>query len=164
MVSFLIQKSSDQSSFAAPRRLSQRNTSFIASYRQGIHQMLLTYYFFTRTMPELFQRTEQNTLYRKPEARSLKSEESDFRFLFSDFRFILINPVHQLIKIMSSGELALGLITQAVRAFSRYRQHIMMSEKPIHNFKPQKISRIASFHLQIHSSTCEGMRRIPPCF
>ena len=29
----------DQSSFAAPHGLSQRTTSFIASYRQGIHQM-----------------------------------------------------------------------------------------------------------------------------
>ena len=32
-----IQKSSDQSLFAAPRRLSQRITSFIACVRQGIH-------------------------------------------------------------------------------------------------------------------------------
>ena len=36
-----IRKSSDQSSFAAPQGLSQRTTSFIASQRQGIHQMLL---------------------------------------------------------------------------------------------------------------------------
>ena len=40
-VGFPIRKSSDQSLFAAPRRLSQRITSFIASQRQGIHQMLL---------------------------------------------------------------------------------------------------------------------------
>ena len=33
-----IRKSADQSSFAAPHGLSQRITSFIASYRQGIHQ------------------------------------------------------------------------------------------------------------------------------
>ncbi len=38
---FPIRKSSDQSSFAAPRGLSQRTTSFIASQRQGIHRMLL---------------------------------------------------------------------------------------------------------------------------
>ena len=38
---FPIRKSSDQSSFAAPQGLSQRTTSFIASQRQGIHQMLL---------------------------------------------------------------------------------------------------------------------------
>jgi hypothetical protein len=31
----------DQSSFAAPQSISQRTTSFIASQRQGIHQMLL---------------------------------------------------------------------------------------------------------------------------
>src|SRR4051794_37713022 len=36
-----IRKSLDQSSFAAPQGLSQRTTSFIASQRQGIHQMLL---------------------------------------------------------------------------------------------------------------------------
>ena len=38
---FPIRRSSDQSSFAAPQGLSQRTTSFIASQRQGIHQMLL---------------------------------------------------------------------------------------------------------------------------
>ena len=36
-----IRRSMDQSSFAAPHGLSQRTTSFIASYRQGIHQMPL---------------------------------------------------------------------------------------------------------------------------
>ena len=36
---FPIRKSADQSLFAAPRGLSQRTTSFIASQRQGIHQM-----------------------------------------------------------------------------------------------------------------------------
>ena len=39
-VGFPIRRSSDQSSFAAPQGLSQRTTSFIASQRQGIHQML----------------------------------------------------------------------------------------------------------------------------
>ena len=34
-----IRKSSDQSLLAAPQGLSQRATSFIASRRQGIHQM-----------------------------------------------------------------------------------------------------------------------------
>ena len=38
---FPIRKSSDQSAFAAPRGLSQRTTSFIASQRQGIHRMPL---------------------------------------------------------------------------------------------------------------------------
>ncbi len=38
---FPIRRSLDQSSFAAPQSLSQRTTSFIASQRQGIHQMLL---------------------------------------------------------------------------------------------------------------------------
>ena len=37
-VGFPIQKSSDQSLFAAPQGLSQRTTSFIASQCQGIHR------------------------------------------------------------------------------------------------------------------------------
>ena len=40
-VGFPIRKFSDQSPFAAPRNLSQRTTSFIASQRQGIHQLPL---------------------------------------------------------------------------------------------------------------------------
>ena len=40
-VGFPIRKFSDQSLFAAPRNLSQRTTSFIASQRQGIHQIPL---------------------------------------------------------------------------------------------------------------------------
>jgi hypothetical protein len=42
-VGFPIRKSTDQSFFAAPRGLSQRSTSFIASQRQGIHQMPLSH-------------------------------------------------------------------------------------------------------------------------
>ena len=38
-----IRKSSDQRLFAPSRSLSQRTTSFIASYRQGIHQMPLSH-------------------------------------------------------------------------------------------------------------------------
>ena len=38
-VGFPIRKFTDQSLFAAPRDLSQRTTSFIASQRQGIHQI-----------------------------------------------------------------------------------------------------------------------------
>ena len=38
---FPIRKFTDQSLFAAPRDLSQRTTSFIASQRQGIHRMPL---------------------------------------------------------------------------------------------------------------------------
>ena len=40
-VGFPIRKSTDQRLFAPSRSLSQRTTSFIASYRQGIHQMPL---------------------------------------------------------------------------------------------------------------------------
>ena len=39
---FPIRKSPDQSLFAAPRGLTQRTTSFIASYRLGIHQTPLS--------------------------------------------------------------------------------------------------------------------------
>ena len=39
MVGCPIQTSTDHRSFAAPRRLSQRNTSFIASQCQGIHEV-----------------------------------------------------------------------------------------------------------------------------
>ena len=42
-VGFPIRKSSDQSLFAAPQGLSQRTTSFIASQRQGIHQIPLSH-------------------------------------------------------------------------------------------------------------------------
>src|ERR1700730_5859047 len=42
-VGFPIRISADQSSFAAPRGFSQRSTSFIASQRQGIHQMPLVH-------------------------------------------------------------------------------------------------------------------------
>ena len=41
-----IRKSADQRSLASPRGLTQRATSFIASYRQGIHQMPLSYLIF----------------------------------------------------------------------------------------------------------------------
>ena len=40
-VGFPIRRFPDQSSFAAPRNLSQRTTSFIASQRQGIHRIPL---------------------------------------------------------------------------------------------------------------------------
>jgi hypothetical protein len=42
-VGFPIRKSTDQRLFAPPHSLSQRTTSFIASYRQGIHQMPLVH-------------------------------------------------------------------------------------------------------------------------
>ena len=42
-VGFPIRKSVGQRPFAPHHSLSQRTTSFIASYRQGIHQMLLVH-------------------------------------------------------------------------------------------------------------------------
>lgn len=141
VVSFLIQRSWDQSSFATPPRLSQRNTSFIASCRQGIHQMLLTYYFLIE--------------------RCLNYFNVQSRRFYSDLFYTI--SVHQLIKITLSGELALGVLANTVRAFSRYRQRHMMSEKPIHNFKPQRASELLQKTLEFHSSTREGMGCIPPC-
>ena len=44
-VGFPIRKSSDQSLLAAPRSLSQRATSFVASQCQGIHQTPFSYLF-----------------------------------------------------------------------------------------------------------------------
>ncbi len=48
---FPIRKFTDQSLFAAPRNLSQRTTSFIASQCQGIHQMLLSRLMLSLSMP-----------------------------------------------------------------------------------------------------------------
>src|SRR4029078_6190271 len=42
-VGFPIRRSTDQRLFAPSRSLSQRTTSFFASYRQGIHQMPLSH-------------------------------------------------------------------------------------------------------------------------
>jgi hypothetical protein len=42
-VGFPIRISTDQRLFAPSRSFSQRTTSFIASYRQGIHQMPLSH-------------------------------------------------------------------------------------------------------------------------
>ena len=43
-VGFPIRKFSDQSLFAAPQDLSQRTTSFIASWCQGIHRTPLSHF------------------------------------------------------------------------------------------------------------------------
>ena len=52
---FPIRKSSDQSLFAAPRSLSQRTTSFIAFWCQGIHQTPFLYLINTEVLyTELF--------------------------------------------------------------------------------------------------------------
>jgi hypothetical protein len=67
-----IRKSADQSSFAAPRGLSQRSTSFIASQRQGIHQMPLRHLIAliinahpSRRWPAANLRSPQRTVIRK---------------------------------------------------------------------------------------------------
>ncbi len=53
-----IQKSMDQSLFAAPHSLSQRITSFIASCRQGIHRMPLRHLITLIINVHLFQSLE----------------------------------------------------------------------------------------------------------
>ena len=55
-----IRKSPDQSSFAAPRRLSQRITSFIACACQGIHQLPLRHLIvlIANAHPSMFPRIE----------------------------------------------------------------------------------------------------------
>src|SRR5712691_12306034 len=75
-VGFPIRKSADQSSFAAPRGLSQRSTSFIASQRQGIHQTPL------RHLIALIINARSRD--RMPDVRCQKSEP--FRPLISDIR------------------------------------------------------------------------------
>jgi hypothetical protein len=84
-VGFPIRRFTDQSLFAAPHDLSQRTTSFIASQRQGIHQIPL------RHLIALIAKAR----IRKSDIRSRKSEVrsrnanipiSGFSFLFSDFR------------------------------------------------------------------------------
>ena|GEM_PF-3583261 len=50
-VGFPIRRSPDQSLFAAPRGLSQRTTSFIASQRQGIHQMPFSHFIRSHGQP-----------------------------------------------------------------------------------------------------------------
>ena len=60
---FPIRKSTDQRALAPPRGLSQRATSFIASRRQGIHQMPLT-------LRLILAIPESDIRSRKPEART----------------------------------------------------------------------------------------------
>tara|TARA_B100002051_G_scaffold161587_1_gene152655 strand:+ start:62 stop:340 length:279 start_codon:yes stop_codon:yes gene_type:complete len=62
-VGFPIRKSPDQSLLAAPRSLSQRATSFIASQCQGIHQMLLS--FLTLLQNRHAQKSIQDNKYYK---------------------------------------------------------------------------------------------------
>ena len=79
---FPIRRFPDQSLFAAPRDLSQRTTSFIASQRQGIHRTPLRH---------LIALIAKARVSRAPEVRTRKAgksecEHSDFRFQTSDFR------------------------------------------------------------------------------
>ena len=70
-VGFPIRKFTDQSLFAAPRDLSQRTTSFIASQRQGIHRTPLSHLIALivdarhgRRRPDVFDRREKDQFLR----------------------------------------------------------------------------------------------------
>jgi hypothetical protein len=90
-VGFPIRKFSDQSLFAAPQDLSQRTTSFIASQRQGIHQIP-----FRHLIVLMIREREGGA--QKSEARNQKGDEfipppiSDVRHLTSAIR---ISPIRK---------------------------------------------------------------------
>jgi hypothetical protein len=75
---FPIRKFTDQSLFAAPHDLSQRTTSFIASQRQGIHQIPLRHLIALIAKARVSEVGIQRTEIRM-------REHSDFRFQTSDF-------------------------------------------------------------------------------
>ena len=84
---FPIRRSLDQSSFAAPQGISQRTTSFIASQRQGIHQMLLRHLIALMIHVRLpFQEHERSA----PSAGSRRSE----RPVFGSLRRRLLAKTH----------------------------------------------------------------------
>ena len=65
-VGFPIRKFPDQSLFAAPRNLSQRTTSFIASQRQGIHQIPLRHLIALIAKARFRRRTTEDRRQGKP--------------------------------------------------------------------------------------------------
>ena len=71
---FPIRKFSDQSLFAAPRNLSQRTTSFIASQRQGIHQIPLRHLIALIAKARFFQEPPIG----KSETNALRLEKTSF--------------------------------------------------------------------------------------
>jgi hypothetical protein len=94
-VGFPIRKFPDQSLFAAPRNLSQRTTSFIASQRQGIHQIPLWHLIALIAKARFFRASDRqignkHTLARKDQfcfKRIRGSERSSL-----DPRLVLIRP------------------------------------------------------------------------
>jgi hypothetical protein len=72
-VGFPIRKFTDQSLFAAPRDLSQRTTSFIASQRQGIHRTPLFHLItlIVDARPGLGDRNEFDRRQKRPVSRDL---------------------------------------------------------------------------------------------
>ena len=78
-VGFPIRKFTDQSLFAAPHDLSQRTTSFIASQRQGIHQIPL------RHLIALIAKARSRAGSRNSEDGNQNART--FRLPISDFRF-----------------------------------------------------------------------------
>jgi hypothetical protein len=73
---FPIRTPTDQSLLAAPRGFSQRATSFIASVRQGIHQMLLRHLILQGSgiVPKNA-KASQNTSCQNPEALNMHRQK-----------------------------------------------------------------------------------------
>ena len=81
-VGFPIRKSADQRSLASPRSLSQRATSFIASWRQGIHRTLLS-----RSIHTTNARTQDQT----PQCKSSAYQTNRLSFTHS---LLFTTPTH----------------------------------------------------------------------
>ncbi len=89
-VGFPIRRSLDQSSFAAPQGLSQRTTSFIASQRQGIHQMLLRHLI---TLMIHVRRSQRRTS-RRSQSSALQDHRKDRPWLSPKTVCLPSNPGH----------------------------------------------------------------------
>ena len=70
-----IRKFPDQSLFAAPRNLSQRTTSFIASQRQGIRRIPLRHLIVL----EIRKRTRQDTFYTLTQRLLIRKDQFCFK-------------------------------------------------------------------------------------
>ena len=101
-----IQKSSDQSLFAAPRRLSQRITSFIASSRQGIHQMPL------RHLITLISYNHKTTIRRMQHLTKPTKAKLDFNL-----------AVHRLLNVQSMTHTSYVSKTYACICLDQFMRH-----------------------------------------
>ncbi len=88
-VGFPIRKSTDRRLFAPSRSLSQRTTSFIASYRQGIHQMPLGHLIALISNAHPYRRTQTRSA---EETRSARRRRQDGHYVLERPEVIEINP------------------------------------------------------------------------